>query len=274
MEKMEALAQDIKDGAVARGLKILAAAIPGDPDVFFSHPDTGLEDVLDVALHVSAPFLILTISTLDPRRLTERPGFLGETTHAGTPPEDLRRRWQERAGEIDCIFLEWIAGGTRYIFTASPEWSDELESARAAWFEELDEEESDATGAHWARVAELAGKLEADPDYRAGTTHTRRAIGQAFLEPLLQSTPGEKAASHLVLDAAGKLVRTNAQATYSRLLGDMDALTAELRDTAAWKAARKQYQLRAAASDFLQERSGGYAPPTKTVEALVNSAVK
>jgi hypothetical protein len=272
MENMEALVQGIKDGAAQRGLKILDALFSGDPDVLFRYPDTGPDDVLDVALHVSAPFLTLDVATLDPAELTERPGILGEATYAGPPPAGLQRRWEERSGEVDRIYLQWTAAGTTYLFAASPEWAKELVAARDAWFEQLDDEESDAVGAHWARVAELAGKLEADPDYRGGTTHTRRAIGQAFLEPLLQSAPGEKTALHQALDEAGKLVRANAQTAYSRLLSDLDTLTAEVRDTAAWKTARKQYQLRAAASDFLQKRSGGYSPPTKTVETLVNAA--
>jgi hypothetical protein len=273
MENMEALVSGINDGAASRGLKMLAATIPGDPDVLFRHPDVALDDALDVARHVSAPFLTLTVSTLDPARLTERPGFLGEITHAGVPPEDLRRRWQERSGEIDCIFLEWIAAGTRYAYMAAPEWAGELEDARNAWFEEQDNEDSDLTGALWARIAALAERLEADPGYRAGNQQTRRDIGRAFLEPLVQSSEGEFVV-HKALEEAGKLVRANAQAAYGALLGDMDALIADLRDTAEWKAARKQYQMEAAARDFLQERCGGYAPQAKTVGVFVKQALK
>lgn len=274
MENMEALVSGINNGAASRGLKMLAASIPGDPDVLFHYPDVSLDDALDVARHVSAPFLVLNMSTFDPARLTERAGVLGGTTSPGTPPEGLLQRWRERSGEIDFILLEWIADGTRYAYMAAPEWGGELEAARTAWFEEQDAEESELTGALWARIADLARKLEADPGYRAGNQQTRRAIGRVFLEPLLQSCEGEGYVSHNALEEAGKLVRENAQAAYGRLIGDMDSLTAELRETVQWKAAHRQYQLTAAARDFLQERAGGYAPPAKTVEALVNAAVK
>lgn len=41
MENMEALVSGIHDRADARGLKMTAASIPGDPDVLFYHPDWG-----------------------------------------------------------------------------------------------------------------------------------------------------------------------------------------------------------------------------------------
>lgn len=266
MDDFEELVGNLRAGAERRGLRFLEASFPGDPAVIFHHGTIGPDEVLDIAQHTFAPFLSLSVGRLEASDLLESWDPEDEDVDQA-PPAELLARWQERAGEIDMVALQWVATGSVYLFLAVPAWKTELEGLRDNWSEELDAQRLDLSRAHQIRVTHLAEQIERAPEYRAGNNQTRPAIGKALLEPMLQSNEG-RVVSFFVLKESGRMVRDNAQAEFSKLLGRMDQLAAELRMSRHWLLAKRASDRVAAARDFLIHRSGGYAPTGAMVNEL------
>lgn len=84
---------------------------------------------------------------------------------------------------------------------------------------------------------------------------------------MLQSNE-KRVVSFFVLKEAGRMVRENAQTEYSKLLGQMDQLAAELRMSRHWLMARRANDRAVAARDFLIKRLDGYAPTGAMVTEL------
>ena len=250
MDDFEELVGDLKAGAERRGLRFVDATLPGDPAVIFHHGTVGVDDVLDIAQHTFAPFLSLNVSRLDPSELLD--SWDPDDDEAGqAPPEELLERWQEQDGQVDGVFLQWIASGAVYLYLAVPAWKQELEELRDNWSEELDAQRTDLSRAQQIHVTHLAEQIERAPEYRAGNNQTRPAIGKVLLEPMLQSNEG-RVVSFFVLKEAGRMVRENAQAEFSKLLGQMDQLAAELRMSRHWLMAKRASDRTVAARDFLK----------------------
>lgn len=271
MDDFEELVGDLKAGAERRGLRFLEATFPGDPAVIFHHGTVGLDDVLDIAQNSFAPFLSLSVSRLDPSEIMDSwdPDDDGEQA----PPAQLLERWQERAGQIDGVILQWIASGAVYLYLAVPAWKQELEELRDNWSEELDAQQTDLRLAYRIRITHLAEQVERAPEFRAGNNQTREAIGKALLEPMLESDEGGPV-TYLVLREAGRLVRANAQAEYAKLLGEMDQLAAELRMSRHWLLAHRASDRASEARNFLMQRTGGYSPSGAMVNELRRRAEK
>ncbi len=272
MDDFEELVGDLKAGAERRGLRFLEATFPGDPAVIFHNGTIGIDDVLDIAQHSFAPFLSLGVTRLDPAELLDT-WDPDDDDAEQTPPAELLQRWEERAGQIDGVVLQWIASGAVYLYLAVPAWKQELEDLRENWSEELDAQRTDISRAYRIRITHLAEQIERAPEYRAGNNQSRTAIGKALLEPMLQSNEGGPV-SYLVLKEAGKLVRENAQAEYSKLIGEMDQLAADLRMTRQWLMAHRASDRTSEARNFLTQRSGGYAPSGAMVNELRRLAEK
>jgi hypothetical protein len=268
VEDFDELVQQFRAGAEKRNLRLLEAEFPKKPDVIFRYGMTSADEVLDVAQQSFAPFVSLTVSRLDTAELIESWGekdFFSEAPPE--PPAELLGLWEERAGQIDGVFVEWVGGGATYIFLAVPAWKQELEGLRDGWSEDRDAQRADEYRAVLIRITHLAEQVERDPGYRAGTLQARASIGKNVLEPMLQSDDGAYIRDQ-VLKEASRLVRDNSQAAYSRLTGQMDELAAELRLTRAWMEARLVADRTAAARDFLLQRAGGYSPAVSVVNEL------
>lgn len=272
MDDFEELVGDLRAGAERRRLRFLDATFPGDPAVIFHYGTIGIDDVLDIAQHTFAPFLSLGVTRLDPSELLG--SWDAEDQDADqAPPAELLERWEERAGQVDGVVLQWIANGAVYLYLAVPAWKQELEDLRENWSEELDAQRTDISRAYRIRITHLAEQIERAPEYRAGNNQTRGSIGKSLLEPMLQSNEGGPV-SYLVLKEAGRLVRENAQAEYSKLLGKMDQLAADLRMTRQWLLTKRASDRTTEARNFLIQRSAGYAPSGAMVNELRRLAEK
>jgi hypothetical protein len=271
VDDFEDLVRELRAGADRRGLRLLEAVFPGEPAVIFGQETTSVDEVLDVAQHVFAPFVSVTVSRLDPSELTE--SWSLDDEQVSSPPAELLRRWEERSGQIDGVFVQWIASGSLYLYPAVPAWKHELEELRENWSVEQDAQRSDLAMAVHIRLTHLAEQLEREPEYRGGTTHTRGSIGKRHLESMLQSNEGSQM-TFLVLKEASRLVRENAQAEYSKMLGQMDELAVELCGCRHWLGARFASDRTAAARNLLIKRSGGYSPPGAMINELRRLAEK
>lgn len=179
MDDFDELVQQFRDGAAKRNLRLLEAEFPQKPDVIFRYGTASADDVLDVAQQSFAPFVSLTVSRLDTAELIESWGekdFLAELP--AEPPAELLERWEERAGQIDGVFVEWVGGGATYIFLAVPAWKQELEGLRDGWSEDREAQRADDDRAVLIRITHLAEQVESDTGYRAGTLQTRSSIGK------------------------------------------------------------------------------------------------
>ncbi len=243
----------------------MEAAFPGEPTVVFQQETTSVDELLDLAQHAFAPFVSLTVSRLDPSELIE--SWDAEDEANPDLPAQLLSLWQERAGQIDGVFVQWIASGAVYLYLAVPAWKGELEELRENWSEEKHAQRTDLYRAVRIRITRLAEELECEPEYRSGTLHSRGSIGKALLEPKLQSTDDPYMVTQ-ILSEASRLVRDNAGAEYSKLMGQMDELALKLRATRAWQEVYTARDRAAAARNFLIEQSGGYSPSTDMVSRL------
>ncbi|GAB3547479.1 hypothetical protein GCM10027404_09640 [Arthrobacter tumbae] len=265
MEDFEDMVLEIRQGVERRGLRLMEAVFPGQPAVVLQYETTSVDEILDLAQHAFAPFLSLTVSRLDPSELIET--WHPDDDAKPEPPPQLLNQWQERSGQIDGVFLQWIASGAVFLYHAVPSWKQELEEIQESWSEEQDAQSTNLYRASRIRITHLAEQLERDPQYRGGTTHTRVSIGKTFLEPLLQSNEGGYITT-LILREASRLVRDNAQAEYSKLMGRIDELARELRASLPWQEIHTVRDRTAVARKFLTEQSNGYAPSTAMTNEL------
>ncbi|MFC9352829.1 hypothetical protein [Arthrobacter sp. NPDC057013] len=268
MDDFEELVDQVRAGADRRGLRLMEAEFPGKPDVIFRHGTASVDEVLDVAQQSFAPFVSLAVSRLDTAELVESWGekdFFSELTPE--PPAELLRLWEERTGQIDGVFVEWVGGGATYIYLAVPVWKQELEKLRDGWSEDRDAQRVDDYRAELIRITHLAELLEQDPEYRAGNLRTRTSIGTNFVEDRLQSNEGSFI-TRQVLKEASRMVRDNAQAAFAKLMGQVDEMAAELRGSREWQTRYLASDRLAAARNFLIERSGGYSPSVDLAREL------
>lgn len=269
VDDFEEVLQQIRVGAQQRELRIFDAAFRDEPTVILRLETTTIDEALDLAQYVFAPFLSISTSRLTASDLTE--SWDQDDEDPSAPPPELMRQWEEREGQIDGVFVRWVAGGSDYLYMAIPSWKIELDELREKWSEDQEAQRSDGLRAHYIRITHLAEQLEREPTYRAATSQSRRSIGKALLEPLLRSQEGA-VTELLVLKEASRVVRDNAAEAYGPLLGQIDQLAAELRTTEEWIAARRAADRTAAIRRFLIDRTGGYAPAGMLIEDLRRAA--
>lgn len=265
-EDLEELESLIRVGAERRGLPIMQAFLLQEPAAVFLHQDVEVDDVLDLAQRRGVPFLVLNVSRSDSMDLIAA----WEGDEDSLPPAELIKEWEAREGQIDQVSLQWLDGTAHYLYRAVPAWKQALLERQAAWNEDQEEDRQQMRAASRQRIHDLTTLLEQDSAYRAGNDRTRRSIGIAFLQPLLQSKEGPETI-HLVLQAAGKLVRANADKAASNLMANFDQLAEELAQTPDWQMTTHRTDQTAVARDFLLKKAGGYAPPKPLVTDLCTS---
>jgi hypothetical protein len=123
------------------------------------------------------------------------------------PPAELLCQWQERAGQIDGIFLQWVASGPVFLDDAVRSWKQELEKLEENWAEEQDAQRTDMYRVVRVPITHLAERLERESEYGA--------------EQPIHAAPwaGPSWADALILQETSRLVRDNAQAEYSNTHG-------------------------------------------------------
>lgn len=188
VDDFEEVLQQIRVGAQQRELRVIDAAFRDEPTVILRFETTTIDEALDLAQYVFAPFLSISTSRLTASDLTE--SWDQDDEDPSAPPPELVRQWEEREGQIDGVFVRWVAGGSDYLYMAFPSWKIELDELRERWSEDQEAQRSDGLRAHYIRITHLAEQLEREPTYRAATSQSRRSIGKALLEPLLRSQEG------------------------------------------------------------------------------------
>jgi hypothetical protein len=158
VDDFEDVILELRAGAERRGLRFMDAVFPGEPTVVFRHETTSVDEILDLAQNAFAPFLSLTVSRLDLSELIE--SWSPDDDANPEPPAQLLSQWQERAGQIDGIFVQWIASGAVFLYLAVPAWKQELEELSENWSEEQDGQRTDLYRAVRIRMTHLAEQLE------------------------------------------------------------------------------------------------------------------
>ena len=254
-------------GAEVRSLRVLDALYRGEPSVIFGHQLVSLDEVLDVAQAMQAPFISVDVTTFDfPEFLTEDNN---EVPRTSLPPQI--KALQKHQGEIDGLFIRWIVGGSLFLYMSEPDWSAEASDLRDAWEEKVDESRQQDVQARWARRSELAAELEALPALRQVGSRGRKALATNLVQTLLQDTDD----MDVIVDAVREAVEqtgVNSQSQYGEIEADLSAVAAELIETARWKAKRRTPERLAATKHFLMERTGGYAPTAALATLVRNTA--
>ncbi|MGT2461130.1 hypothetical protein [Sinomonas atrocyanea] len=274
MDDVEQLELEVLSGAQRRNLRIVEALITGETKVQMLHEKVTVEDALDIAQLVFAPFITVTLTRLEASDFGEEPGPWDddedEDDEDSPLADELLKPWAARIGQADGLFVQWAAGGVVYTWMAVPDWKQELGQRLAEWREERDARRLDERRGLQARIAHLASRLEREPRFRGAGRNERNTIGKTILEPWLRSE--EAGIDIVVLPAASRLVRENATAAYLPLLDRLDALVEELHRSEGWLSGRTLADRKAAVRAFLVEKSGGYAPTGEQLEEVFRAA--
>jgi hypothetical protein len=272
MDDVEQLELQFLSGAHERGLRVIEAAITGETKVLMLHEQVSVDEALDIAQQVFAPFITHSLTHLEASDFgRDSDSWDGEDDDADSPlADELLSPWAARIGQPDGLFVQWAASGVVYTYMATPGWKQELEQRLEEWREEREAKKWDERRGIQARITHLASRLEREPKFRAASRNDRNTIGKTILEPWLRTE--EMGLEAIVLREAGRLVRENATAAYITISERLGELVDELYLSEAWLTARTAAERKNIVRAFLADQSGGYAPTGEQLGELIRAA--
>lgn len=262
MTDLDYLLGEIHDGAEQRGLPIVDATFPGEPTFALHVESTPVEEVLDLAQRMLAPFISVTVDAFDADE------FLAEFDEE--VPTKVVKLAREHHGQLQGLAVRWFGLGATALFLAGTDWSDDLSEFQDDWAVEQQTAWVDARDNRSIRVAHLADHIELDPRYRAAGQNQRTVVGRLVADEL-RSTDDDATTVRWALERASRSVRDNAAAQYLPLEGQMEQMAEELRVTDEWGAARSAKARDETARAFLLELTG-YASTAVLAERLARLA--
>lgn len=180
MTDLDQLLSEIREGAEQRGLQIVDATFPTEPTFALHLDSTSLEDALDLAMRMLAPFISITVEVFDADE------FLAEFNE-GVPAEAARVA-REHHGEAQGLAMRWLGLGATGLFLAGTDWSDALSDFQNGWAMEQQSAWVDERNSRAIRVAYLAEHIERDPRYRGVGQSQRTSVGRVIADELSNET--------------------------------------------------------------------------------------
>ena len=264
-QDMGLLLQAVMLGAEKRGLIVLDAAYPGDPDVILVAEKVTLDQVLDLAATMQAPFVSAQTSVFSYKEFVEE--FEDE---GGELPQDLSlliEALREHDGQMSSVSLRWLASGTDYLFIATTEWEDLAAEIRET-AELLDRASRfEGVSARFQRRREIAVAVEAVPEVRAIGKMGRKAVVTQHIEAFMQPSDDLEIKLGAIRDTV-QLAFDNSLAAYSDVEPRLAAIATDLVSTDGWQSARRKPDRVAAARQHLTLITGGYGPVTTLATRL------
>lgn len=244
-QQLRAYADEVGSLAQEKGIRQLK--VTGQSSQFAKFKDEmSAAEVVDVALHVGAKWLSITESLFDPE---EHPAL-----------DDAL----EREDELAHIMVIWMADGVMYSHTVYADWYMRLILEEAVSQAELGD---DRESRRQARVLELSAILEADVAFR-GLPNQHDAVGKQILLKHLTEADEDLNPRGLAYDAvtaAKTTVKARCLVVFDELFRDEQefveaAIASGL--PPKFETGGRLFWVR----EFLIKRSGGYLPPTRTVQ--------
>jgi hypothetical protein len=259
-------------GAADRGLLIVEATFTTDPSVWFHHQSVTVDQVLDLAHSMDAPFISVEHLEFD---LAE---FVADGDDDDEDDADLQALPQElRAleahnGSLSSLFVRWIHNGAVFMFVVQASWYAEATNLRDAWLAQDETHRQDVRSARLARAAELGEKLEQLVEFRSAPTRARKAKGEQLIKSIANPSDDEGVIIHAVRLAVQDAA-LNSQIQFHEISMTITEAGVGLAATEQWKKSHQSPAQLAAARQFLIERSGGYSPTEALVKQMRNTAL-
>lgn len=252
LSDMDSMVDEVMSGIESRGIRALHAAYADDVSVSLFAPSVDIQEVLDLIAATRPPFVTVDVSRFDP-------------TLFGTDEEDqtaallrVASDYAQHDGEVDHLLLKWFDRGALYAWSAMPQWRIDLHEKQDLASEDITLLEQMERREMHGKIAALASRIEADPDYRRGTLHSRRAIAERLATEW--GVDRNTIPVFMAIRQASALVREHSEATYAALTSDLKLLATELAVQDVWRSAYRASDRTAAVTDFLLEHADGYSP--------------
>ncbi|TFD37774.1 hypothetical protein E3T40_04075 [Cryobacterium sp. TMT1-19] len=261
--EMSLVLKNARAGARERGLPVLNASFGTEPSVIFVNAQVGLDEALDVAKAMNAPFLSIDATEFSFEDSVSEMSEENETAALEPEVKDFKKY----DGELDGVYVRWVAAGESFLYMATPEWSDRIDELQGRQEERDRENRSRDVAARWARRRELAEEIEALPAVRGIGTRGRKALATRLAGGLLKGEDDPELVLGAVRDAV-ELASVNAIGAYAEIESDLRVVARHLIETDAWQNAWRTPDRIAAAKAFLLITTNGYAPTAALSEQL------
>ncbi|MFN3949135.1 hypothetical protein [Microbacterium sp.] len=263
MDDLEPLIDQLTRGAERRGLTIVDASFPGEPTFILDHESTSVDEALDLAQQMLAPFIAISVAHLDADELIHS---IDET------PAPLARLARKRDGQAMGLELRWYGLGATALYLAGTDWAGQLADLRAQWESDRRASWNDERETRAVRIAHLAEQIELDPRYRAATQTQRTTVGRVVLDEL-RNAEDDATTLKWSLENASRALRENSALAYAPLEAAIDDLSSDLRESEGWRATRTARERDVVTRAYLLEHTG-YAAPVAFVAQVARLAAK
>ena len=273
--ELAVLAEEIPTKIMKRGLLYLEAAEFVKPaDIQFDAATVSLDDALNVAVATHAPFVSLEVNKFDPDKLR---GILAteEGRELPTKVKQLLLDASSHSGEVDVLWLRWLAQGIIFEWNNSCEWRDTLSSSLADTSAEADEEltlESiNREYSQMIKTKEFAAVLIMSTDFRGTPANRRFPVAQS----IISSTTSEEIESGVIRQAASEAGQVAERRIYEyegKLKQEIQELAVELRGSDDWRIATTVQRRREITQLFLAEKAEGYRVGPRIVDQVLDAA--
>ncbi|TFC87444.1 hypothetical protein [Cryobacterium sp. TMT4-31] len=261
--EMSLVLKDARAGARERGLPVLSASFGTEPTVIFVSAQVGLGEALDVARAMNAPFISIDATEFSFEDFISE--VSEENESAALEPEV--KGYKKYDGELDGVYVRWVAAGESFLYMATPEWCDRIGELQGQQEERDRENRSRDVAAMWARRRELAEEIEALPAVRGIGTRGRKALATRLAGGLLKEDDDPGLVLGAVRDAV-ELAGVNAIGAYAEIESDLVVVARNLIETDGWQSVWRTPDRIAAAKAFLLSSTNGYAPTAALSEQL------
>ncbi|MEV7190086.1 hypothetical protein [Kitasatospora sp. NPDC093102] len=188
--------------------------------------------------------------------------------------DSLRRRMRQRDGQAPVVELCVVLDGVAVLWSRTAPWVDDL---LAALSEVQEEQAAQAQHTRTLRaqgaqeeIARITQLLCDAPSFRAATTAAARRRAADSLLPTPDPADREARNAHWRgIDQALADVEAASSAIYNDFKTKLNDLADELVASGALDDARTLQVRKIRLKDFLQHRSGGYAPPTDVLALML-----
>ncbi|MFE3527024.1 hypothetical protein ACFXOD_36730 [Streptomyces sp. NPDC059161] len=283
---LETLVQQVPQWGRERGLVPLAQT-PGltGRSVGLGPEDLGAEEFVDLAREGGARFLYYLTERFEAADFA----VLDDGDDDDTPEDRLdaddlrtlralRRRAKTHDGELDSAELCFVTDGVAHYWVAEAPWRATLDEQWTEFSNALSfgaQVKAEEMRAHIEQEsARLSKELEAHPDMRSARGTRAFAIASEVY-PAPDGADDETLHAHrwilhAALRDAEAAIGQTAFRLFTRYEQELDILVAEILDQQLLDGATTAAVRRIRVQDFLTEKSGGYAPPKRTVDLLLD----
>jgi hypothetical protein len=243
--------------AAARGLRVLPATVK-DAEVLFIAPEVSLDDALDVAAGVGAPFVTIRDLPFDAAMFLE---------DANEVPGSIRTAASSHDGDLAGIDVRFFGAGVAYAWWARSAWSRDLERELETWQEDEGERQEREDRERRARTGELIGAVVADPGIRGAKPASRKALIEGFIRARVD--PDEDVAAGFAIVFAPKRVSDEWREAYALLDQTAVIFIRDLRESEDWQRTKWNTSARRdVLRQFAISRTGGWAPTEVWVKEM------